>query len=145
MNHQSFERWLYEGETIEEGHPQMLAPAPGFAARWKDRWDLERLRAERRRALGLGILSALILLLLSYLIAQQAQPLLEAPWDWVAGLVRRMTDTFATFVVALRVGSGLVRVTPPTLWAAFAASCSLLALSAVLALNRIFAQQGVLR
>ena len=145
MNHQSFEQWLYEGKTPEDGQPQMLAPAPGFAARWKDRWELERLRAERRRALALGILSALALLLLSYLLAQQTLPLVEAPWEWVAGLVRRMTDAFATFLVALRVGGGLLRVTPPTLWAAFAASCSLLALSAVLALNRIFAQQGVLR
>lgn len=145
MNHQSIERWLYEGEAPEESQTEMLAPAPGFVARWMDRWDVERLRAERRRALGLGILSALILLLLSYLIAQQTLPLVQSPWEWVAGLVRRMTDGFATFVVALRVGGGLVRATPPTLWAAFAASCSLLALSAVLALNRIFAQQGVLR
>lgn len=145
MNHQSFERWLYQGETPENGQLELLAPAPGFAARWKDRWAVERLRAERRRALGLGILSTLVLLLIAYLLVQQAWPQIQEPWGWLAGFVRRVTDTFAYIVVALRVGGGLARAMPPTLWAAFAASCSLLALSAVLALNRIFAQQGALQ
>lgn len=145
MNHQSFEHWIFQGETPPAGEADQMAPSPGFSQRWLQRWQAESARAERIKAFWLTFISGVILLMGAWFLVQQNLHLLSEPSSLLIGLVNGIVDFFTFLTVVSRVGSSLAHATPSFVWLALASMAGVTALFSVLALNRFVTQKGALR
>jgi hypothetical protein len=135
MSHQPFEEWIFQDEDLsfvqrnmlqahldvcaqcrrlceswgeiqsELSHPEMMAPRPGFEARWRLRYADEMLRASRRQIswiLGMTIMAAAVL---AVPLMIQFLSMLEAPAVFGGSVIRDILE----IDLALRLASGLVR------------------------------------
>jgi predicted anti-sigma-YlaC factor YlaD len=135
MSHQPFEAWIFQDEELspEErktlqahldeclwcrdlqsswegarsalGHPEMMAPEPGFEVRWRRLRHEERRRAEKRQiswALGVTILAAAML---AVPLALQVYAMLGAPAAVGGTVIRDILEIDLT----LKLAGGLVR------------------------------------
>jgi anti-sigma factor RsiW len=135
MNHRPFEDWLLEDQPLNPAQKRELdahlrtceacraiaesnlalrsarivAPAPGFSARFQERLVLAR-RAQRRRTL-LGTLFFSLGGLLS---------LIGSPADWIASIIQTVLFMYTTSLAVAEAGSIILRVLPdfmpPFVW-----------------------------
>jgi len=138
MNHRPFEDWLLDDrflapeqkreldihlrtcescKAIAESNlalhsAQVIAPAPGFSARWQERLVVARQAQRRRTMIGTLFFSISGLLLLALLTGPTIASLIGSPAEWVSALVRTGLFTYTLLMASLEAGSVLLRVMP---------------------------------
>jgi anti-sigma factor RsiW len=122
----------------------LLAPAPGFAQRWKERHALARQRQHRRQVLFTLMFSVGGAALLFLILGLLSLPLLISPRPVLLLLVYQLTAFFSAASDAAGVTRTLVQalgnLVPPTLWVGMgvaAAGLLVIWLAAVLRLVKI--------
>ncbi len=146
MNHRPFEDWLLEDQPLDpaqkrelDGHlrtckvcsaiaesnlalrsARVVAPVPGFTARWQERLVLARRAQRRRTLLGTLYFSLGGLLLLGLLAGPPLVALIDAPAEWISSMVHVLLFTYTTVMAVAEAGSVLCRVLPgfmpPFVW-----------------------------
>jgi len=146
MNHRPFEDWLLEDQPLDPAQKRELdahlrecdvcrgiaesnlalrsarvvAPAPGFTARFQERLVLAR-RAQRRRAL-LGILFFSLggLTLLALLAGPILVSIIGSPAEWISAMIRALLFVYTTTLAVTEASSIFFRVLPgimpPFIW-----------------------------
>jgi len=146
MNHRPFEDWLLDDQPLNPTQKRelnahlrackvcsavaesnlalrsarLVAPAPGFSARWQERLVLAR-RAQRRRTLWGGLFFSLGgLLFLAFLLGPFVVSVVGSPAEWISAMVRAALFVYTTAVAVAEAGSVLVHVlprfVPPFVW-----------------------------
>ena len=146
MNHRPFEDWLLDDQPLNptqkrelDAHlrtckvcsaiaesnlalrsARMVAPAPGFSARWQERLVLARRAQRRRTLLGTLFFSLGGLVLLALLAGPVLVSLIGSPAEWISAMVRALLFIYTTSMAVAEAGSVLVRVLPgfmpPFVW-----------------------------
>ncbi|MFZ5822592.1 MAG: anti-sigma factor family protein [Chloroflexota bacterium] len=146
MNHRPFEDWLLDDQflapeqkreldihlrtcksctAIAEANlalrsARVVAPAPGFSARWQERLVLARQAQRRRTLIGTLVFSIGGLLLLALLAGPTIASVIGSPAEWLSALVRVGLFTYSVLMATLEAGSVLFRVlpgfVPPFVW-----------------------------
>ncbi len=146
MNHRPFEDWLLDDQLLDPAQKRELnthlrdcttcraiaesnlalrsarvvAPAPGFTARWQERLVVAR-RAQRRRTLfGTLFFSLGGLLLLALLTGPIVASLIDSPADWIASAINILLFLYTTVVAVAEASPVIFRVLPgflpPFVW-----------------------------
>jgi anti-sigma factor RsiW len=146
MNHRPFEDWLLDDQLLDPAHKRELdahlrtcdvcsaiaesnmalrsarvvAPAPGFTARFQERLVLARRAQRRRTLLGTLFFSLGGMLLLALLAGPTLVSLLGSPAEWISAMVRALLFIYTTVMAVLEAGSVIFRVLPgfmpPFVW-----------------------------
>ncbi len=158
MNHRPFEDWLLDDQLLEPTQKRELdvhlrtcdvcgaiaesnlalrsarvvAPAPGFTARWQERLVLARRAQRRRTLLGTLFFSLGGMILLALLAGPTLVSLLGSPAEWISAFVRSLLFMYTTVMAVLEAGSVIFRVLagffPPFIWLVLLSTLSGLAL-----------------
>lgn len=146
MNHRPFEDWLLDDQPLDptqkrdlDAHlrdcdvcrgiaesnlalrsARVVAPAPGFTARFQERLVLAH-RAQRRRTLfGTLFFSLGGMILLVALAGPTMVSIFGSPAEWISAMVRTLLFIYTTTLAVAEAGSILVRVLPgfmpPFVW-----------------------------
>jgi len=146
MNHRPFEDWLLEDQPLNptqkrelDSHlrnckvcsaiaesnlalrsARVIAPAPGFSARFQERLVLARRAQRRRTLLGTLFFSLGGLLLLALLAGPILVSMIGSPAEWIAGMVQVFLFIYTTTLAVAEASSVLLRVLPgfmpPFVW-----------------------------
>ena len=146
MNHQPFEDWLLDDQLLDpalkrelDAHlricdicsaiaesnlalrsARIVAPAPGFTARFQERLVLARRAQRRRTLLGTLFFSLGGMLLLALLAGPTLVSLLGSPAEWISAMVRALLFIYTTIMTVAEAGSVIFRVMPgfmpPFVW-----------------------------
>jgi len=146
MNHRPFEDWLLDDQLLNlsqkrelEAHlrsckvcsaiaesnlalrsARVVAPAPGFSARFQERLVVARRAQRRRTLLGTLFFSLGGLLLLGFLAGPALVAVIGSPAEWVSEMVRAILFIYTTTIAVGEAGSVLIHVLPefipPFLW-----------------------------
>jgi hypothetical protein len=146
MNHRPFEDWLLDDQPLNptqkrelDGHlrackvcsalaesnlalrsARLVAPAPGFSARWQERLVLARRAQRRRTLLGTLFFSLGGLLLVAFLAGPVLVSLIGSPAEWISAMVHALLFIYTTVMAVVGAGSVLFRVlpgfVPPFVW-----------------------------
>lgn len=146
MNHRPFEDWLLDDQPLDPAQKRELdahlracnvcsaiaesnlalrsarvvAPAPGFAARFQERLVLARRAQRRRTLLGTLFFSLGGMLLLTLLAGPTLVSLIGSPAEWISAAVRALLFIYTTFMAMVEAGSVIFRVLPgfmpPFVW-----------------------------
>jgi len=146
MKHWPFEDWLLDDQLLDPAHKRELdahlrtcdvcsaiaesnmalrsarvvAPAPGFTARFQERLVLARRAQRRRTLLGTLFFSLGGMLLLALLAGPTLVSLLGSPAEWISAMVRALLFIYTTVMAVLEAGSVIFRVLPgfmpPFVW-----------------------------
>lgn len=146
MNHRPFEDWLLDDQPLDptqkrelDAHlrtcetcraiaesnlalrsARLVAPAPGFSARWQERLVLARRAQRRRTLLGTLFFSIGGLLLLAILAGPMLISVIGSPADWISAIVMGALFAYTTTMAVAEAGSVLLRVlpafVPPFMW-----------------------------
>jgi hypothetical protein len=99
---------------------RLVAPVPGFSARWQERLVLARRAQRRRTLLGTLFFSLGGLLLLGFLAGPFLVSLIGSPAEWISVMVRALLFVYTTILAIAGAGSVLFRVlpgfVPPFVW-----------------------------
>ena len=154
MNHRPFEDWLLDDQLLDpaqkrelDGHlrtcntcsaiaesnlalrsARVVAPAPGFTARFQERLVLARRAQRRRTLLGTLFFSLGGFLLLAFLAGPTLVSLLGSPAEWISAMVRTLLFVYTTGMAVGEAGFVLLRVLPgfmpPFAWLVLLSSLS---------------------
>ena len=154
MNHRPFEDWLLYDQPLNptqkrelDAHlrackvcsaiaesnlalrsARLVAPAPGFSARWQERLVLARRAQRRRTLLGTLFFSLGGLLLLAFLTGPILVSVIGSPAEWIFEMVRAVLFVYTTILAVAEAGSVLFRVlpsfVPPFVWLVLFSSLS---------------------
>ena len=146
MNHRPFEDWLLDDQPLDptqkrelDAHlracnacrgvaesnlalrsARVVAPAPGFTARFQERLVLARRAQRRRTLLGILFFSLGGLTLLAVLAGPVLVSLIGSPAEWISAMVRALLFIYTTTLAIAEAGSILFRVLPeimpPFVW-----------------------------
>ena len=146
MNHRPFEDWLLEDQPLDPAQKRELdahlrtceacraiaesnlalrsarivAPAPGFSARFQERLVLARRAQRRRTLLGTLFFSLGGLLLLALLAGPILVSLIGSPADWIASIIQTVLFVYTTSLAVAEAGSIILGVLPafmpPFVW-----------------------------
>ena len=146
MKHRPFEDWLLDDQPLDptqkrelDAHlracnacraiaesnlalrsARVIAPAPGFTARWQERLVLARRAQRRRTLLGTLFFSLGGLLLLALLAGPILVSLIGSPAEWISAMVRALLFLYTTTLAVAEAGSIILRVLPdflpPFVW-----------------------------
>ena len=146
MNHRPFEDWLLEDQPLDPAQKRELdahlrscetcraiaesnlalrsarivAPAPGFTARFQERLVLARRAQRRRTLLGTLFFSLGGLLLLALLAGPFLVSLIGSPADWIASIIQIVLFVYTTSLAVAEAGSIILGVLPafmpPFVW-----------------------------
>ena len=146
MKHRPFEDWLLDDQPLDptqkrelDAHlracnacraiaesnlalrsARVIAPAPGFTARWQERLVLARHAQRRRTLLGTLFFSLGGLLLLALLAGPILVSLIGSPAEWISAMVRALLFLYTTTLAVVEAGSVMFRVLPgflpPFVW-----------------------------
>lgn len=146
MNHRPFEDWLLDDQPLDptqkrelDAHlrtckvcsaiaesnlalrsARVVAPAPGFSARWQERLVLARRAQRRRTLLGTLFFSLGGLLLLALLAGPLLVSLIGSPAEWITSMVHALLFVYTTSMAVAEAGSVILRVLPgfmpPFVW-----------------------------
>jgi len=146
MKHRPFEDWLLDDQPLDptqkrelDAHmracnacraiaesnlalrsARVIAPAPGFTARWQERLVLARRAQRRRTLLGTLFFSLGGLLLLALLAGPILVSLIGSPAEWISAMVRALLFLYTTTLAVAEAGSVMFRVLPgfmpPFVW-----------------------------
>lgn len=146
MNHRPFEDWLLDDQPLDptqkrelDAHlrtckvcsaiaesnlalrsARVVAPAPGFSARWQERLVLARRAQRRRTLLGTLFFSLGGLLLLALLAGPLLVSLIGSPAEWITSMVHASLFVYTTSMAVAEAGSVILRVLPgfmpPFVW-----------------------------
>jgi len=158
MNHRPFEDWLLEDQPLDptqkrELHAHLrecdvcsalaesnlalrsarvVAPAPGFSARFQERLVLARRAQRRRTLLGTLFFSLGGLVLLALLAGPILVSMIGSPAEWISSMVRAALFVYTTSLAIAEAGSVIMRVLPgfmpPFVWLVLLSTFSGLAL-----------------
>lgn len=138
MNHQPFESWLLEAQTLEPEQERKLqahlrtcahcaalaetalalhavravGPAAGFTVRFQRRLAMQKAADRRRRFWGMVVFVTGGLALLAWLVAPTLARLIDSPAEWIALGMSYIFFLLASMQAAADVGSVLLRVAP---------------------------------
>ena len=146
MNHRPFEDWLLEDQPLDPAQKRELdahlrscetcraiaesnlalrsarivAPAPGFTARFQERLVLARRAQRRRTLLGTLFFSLGGLLLLALLAGPILVSLIGSPADWIASIIQTVLFVYTMSLAVAEAGSIILHVLPdfmpPFVW-----------------------------
>jgi len=146
MKHRPFEDWLLEDQPLDPAQKRnldahlrnceicsaiaesnlalrsarVIAPAPGFSARWQERLVLARRAQRRRTLLGTLFFSLGGLILLALLAGPILVSLIGSPAEWISAMVRALLFIYTMTVAVAEAGSVIFRVLPgfmpPFVW-----------------------------
>jgi hypothetical protein len=146
MNHRPFEDWLLEDQPLDptqkrdlDAHlrtcetcraiaesnlalrsARIVAPEPGFSARFQERLVLARRAQRRRTLLGTLFFSLGGLLLLALLAGPFLVSLIGSPADWIASIIQIILFVYTTSLAVAEAGSIILGVLPafmpPFVW-----------------------------
>ena len=146
MNHRPFEDWLLEDQPLDptqkrelDAHlrtcdvcrgiaesnlalrsARVVAPAPGFAARFQERLVLARRAQRRRTLLGTLFFSLGGLALLALLAGPILVSLIGSPAEWISAMIRAFLFIYTTTLAVAEAGSIILQVLPdfmpPFVW-----------------------------
>lgn len=138
MNHRPFEDWLLEDQFLTpeqkrelDAHlrtcksctalaesnlalrsARVVAPAPGFSARWQQRLVLARQAERRRTLIGTLFFSIGGLLLLALLAGPTLASVIGSPAEWISVILRGGLFAYTLLMASLQAGSVLFHVLP---------------------------------
>ena len=146
MNHRPFEDWLLDDQLLDRTKKRELdthlrtcdtcsaiaesnlalrsarivAPAPGFTARWQERLVVARRAQRRRTLLGTLFFSLGGMLLVAFLAGPTLVSLIGSPAEWISMAVRTLLFFYTSIMAVLEASSVIFRVlpgfVPPFLW-----------------------------
>jgi hypothetical protein len=167
MNHQPFENWLLDEDSLSSQQQRdlqehlrgcascsgvadsnlallstrMVMPAPGFTERFRPRLVTWKREQVRRQAMGTVLL---VIFGISLLYALAGPAMLEAarsPAAWLGQVTAYAVEVLALFSVIGQVGSILLRnvpsIIPPASWPVTLLACGLLAALWIRTMRRI--------
>ena len=154
MNHRPFEDWLLDDQPLNptqkrelDGHlracnvcsaiaesnlalrsARVVAPAPGFTARFQERLVVAHRAQRRRTLLGTLFFSLGGMLLLALLAGPILVSLIGSPAEWISTMVRALLFIYTTVLAVVEAGSVIFRVLPgfmpPFVWLVLLSSVS---------------------
>ena len=154
MNHRPFEDWLLDDQSLNPSQKReldahlreckvcsgiaesnlalrsarLVAPVPGFSARFQERLVLARRAQRRRTLLGTLFFSAGGLLLLAFLAGPVIVSVIGSPAEWISALVHALLFVYTTTLALVEAGSVMFRVlpgfVPPFAWLVLFSSLS---------------------
>jgi anti-sigma factor RsiW len=154
MNHRPFEDWLLDDQLLDpaqkrelDGHlrtcdtcsaiaesnlalrsARVVAPAPGFTARFQERLVLARRAQRRRTLLGTLFFSLGGFLLLAILAGPALVSIIGSPAEWISAMVQTLLFVYTTGMAVGEAGYVLLRVLPgfmpPFAWLVLLSSLS---------------------
>jgi len=146
MKHRPFEDWLLEDQPLDPTQKRelnahlrscnacraiaesnlalrsvrVIAPAPGFSARWQERLVLARRAQRRKTLLGTLFFSLGGLILLALLAGPLLVSLIGSPAEWIALMVQAFLFIYTMTLAITEAGSIILRVLPdflpPFVW-----------------------------
>lgn len=146
MNHRPFEDWLLEDQPLNSSQKReldshlrtckvcrgiaesnlalrsarLVAPAPGFSARWQERLVVARRAQRRRTLLGSLFFSLGGLVFLAFLVGPALVDLIGSPAEWISAMVHTLLFIYTATLAIAEAGSVLFRVlpgfVPPFVW-----------------------------
>ena len=146
MKHRPFEDWLLEDQPLDPAQKRnldahlrnceicsaiaesnlalrsarVIAPAPGFSARWQERLVLARRAQRRRTLLGTLFFSLGGLTLLALLAGPILVSLIGSPAEWISAMIQAFLFIYTMTVAVAEAGSIVFRVLPgfmpPFVW-----------------------------
>jgi len=146
MNHRPFEDWLLDDQPLDptqkrelDSHlrecnvcsaiaesnlalrsARVIAPAPGFTARFQERLVLARRAQRRRTLLGTLLFSLGGLTLLALLAGPTLVSLIGSPAEYLSTMVRALLFIYTTTLAVAEAGSVILHVLPdfipPYMW-----------------------------
>jgi hypothetical protein len=146
MKHRPFEDWLLEDQPLDPTQKRelnahlracnacravaesnlalrsarVIAPAPGFSARWQERLILARRAQRRKTLLGTLFFSLGGLILLALLAGPLLVSLIGSPAEWISAMVRALLFIYTMTLAVAEAGSIILRVLPdflpPFVW-----------------------------
>jgi hypothetical protein len=174
MNHRPFEDWLLDDQPLDptqkrdlDAHlrtcnvcsaiaesnlalrsARVVAPAPGFTARFQERLVLARRAQRRRTLLGTLFFSLGGLTLLALLAGPTLMSLIGSPAEWISAMIRALLFIYTTTLAVSEAGSILLHVLPgfmpPFVWLILLSSVSGLGLLWSISIWRLMRRpQGV--
>jgi anti-sigma factor RsiW len=174
MKHRPFEDWLLDDQPLDPTQKRELnahlracnacraiaesnlalrsarvvAPAPGFTARWQERLVLARRAQRRRTLLGTLFFSLGGLLLLALLAGPILVSLIGSPAEWISAMVHVLLFLYTTTLAVAEASSVMFRVLPgfmpPFIWLVLLSTLSGLGLLWSVSLWRLMRRpQGV--
>jgi hypothetical protein len=181
MNHQLFEEWLFSEDPLNPDQVQALQdhlktcdscrqlseawsevetlfistpparPAPGFAVRWKARWQSklanELTKRQRRQTWSIFAITTLGTVLLFILVLDQFRSAMIAPTDlllfWVGWLTSLLSYANAIQDVSVALFRTLVSIFPLSYWVILLSAFSALSLVWILSLRHFYFQGGL--
>lgn len=138
MNHQPFEHWLLDDQplSLEEKreltlhlrdcdhckalaasglalhNTRLVAPAPGFTARFQERLEAQRIAQRRRNFWGVILFTLAGLGMLTLLVAPRLARVADTPTEWLSLLIGLVIFIMSSAQALVEVGSVLLRVVP---------------------------------
>jgi len=174
MNHRPFEDWLLDDQPLNPSQKReldthlreckvcsgiaesnlalrsarLVAPEPGFSARFQERLVLARRVQRRRTLLGTLFFSLGGLLLLAFLTGPLVVSVIGSPAEWISAMIRALLFVYTTTLAVAEAGSVLFRVlpgfVPPFVWLVLFSSLSGFALLGSVSIWRLMRRpQGV--
>jgi len=146
MKHRPFEDWLLDDQPLDPAQKReldshlracevcsaiaesnlalrsarVIAPAPGFSARWQERLVLARRAQHRRTLLGTLFFSLGGLILLALLAGPLLVSLIGSPAEWISAMVHAALFIYTATLAVTEAGSVIFRVlpgfVPPFVW-----------------------------
>jgi hypothetical protein len=146
MKHRPFEDWLLDDQPLDPAQKRnldahlrnceicsaiaesnlalrsarVIAPAPGFSARWQERLVLARRAQRRRTLLGTLFFSLGGLTLLALLAGPILVSLIGSPAEWISAMIQAFLFIYTMTVAVAEAGSIVFRVLPgfmpPFVW-----------------------------
>jgi hypothetical protein len=126
-----------------------IPPAPGFVSRWQTRLAADRIEQQRRQTLWSMVFSIGGAMALMTIMGILLYPILRAPLPFLLAMIYQLTSTF---VFAGAIGGALmtvmrtiVKIIPPTQWAAILVALSSLSALWVVAMHRLSSKRRVIQ
>jgi len=146
MKHRPFEDWLLDDQPLDPAQKReldahlracevcsaiaesnlalrsarVIAPVPGFTARWQERLVLARRAQRRRTLLGTLFFSLGGLILLAFLAGPILVSLIGSPAEWISAMVHAALFIYTAILAITEAGSVIFRVlpgfVPPFVW-----------------------------
>jgi len=146
MKHRPFEDWLLDDQPLDPAQKReldahlracevcsaiaesnlalrsarVIAPVPGFTARWQERLVLARRAQRRRTLLGTLFFSLGGLILLAFLAGPILVSLIGSPAEWISAMVHAALFIYTAILAVTEAGSVIFRVlpgfVPPFVW-----------------------------
>jgi hypothetical protein len=175
MNHRPFEDWLLDDQPLNPTQKReldthlrtckvcsaiaesnlalrsarVIAPMPGFSARWQERLVLARRAQRRRTLLGSLFFSLGGLLLLGFLAGPILVSMTGSPAEWISASIHAVLFIYTMTLAVAEAGSVIFRVlpgfVPPFVWLILFSSLSGFALLWSVSIWRLLRRpQGVI-